>query len=336
MDEITIGLKERFCKDNNLNIKLFKEPFFTERLNLYDKQFNTLKKWDLFLNEIAEFETEQDYFDYYNKVKDNVMNFIKENESYQDFISCKMDKYRVEQKGIPSSSIFKETSSGKDFISIDLKKGCYSALRYFNKELVANTNSYEEFIGKFTDKTHIINSKYIRQVIFGNCNPKRQTTIEKYMMDKIMKELLPLDLKFVSYTDDEIVIEFDKNAKEKFDDIKLAVYIVTEKEDFEVHFEVFNVEKIKESEVYIKKFLDKSGIDIKCANHLMMPFVLRQLNDEKPNFSDFCYFDNGNLSVLVEVKNLQIENEFLSDFFKFYKETQVKINDIEKNINEIR
>ena len=55
MLEITTKLKERFCKDNNLNIKIFKEPYFTERLKLYDEKFDTLKKWEQFLKDIEEF-----------------------------------------------------------------------------------------------------------------------------------------------------------------------------------------------------------------------------------------------------------------------------------------
>ena len=59
--KITNKLKERFCKDNNLNIKIFQEPYFTQRLNLYDKQFDVLNKWNIFLSEISEFKTEEFY-----------------------------------------------------------------------------------------------------------------------------------------------------------------------------------------------------------------------------------------------------------------------------------
>ena len=37
--EITKNLKERFCKDCNIPIKIFDEPYFTERLELYDEHF---------------------------------------------------------------------------------------------------------------------------------------------------------------------------------------------------------------------------------------------------------------------------------------------------------
>ena len=85
--ELTEKLKERFCKDNNLNIKIFEEPYFTERIKLYDNKFNTIEKLNLFKQEIEEFDNEQEYFTYYNNVKDQVINFIKSTPEYQNFIT---------------------------------------------------------------------------------------------------------------------------------------------------------------------------------------------------------------------------------------------------------
>ena len=35
--EITKTLKEKFCKDNAIGIKIFDEPYFSDRLALYDR-----------------------------------------------------------------------------------------------------------------------------------------------------------------------------------------------------------------------------------------------------------------------------------------------------------
>lgn len=328
MDSITPRLKERFCKDNNLNIKIFKEPYFTERLNLYDKKFNTIEKWNLFINDISEFKNDEEYFAYYNKIKDKVINFIKEQPAFKQFNECDMNKYKVNTYNVPSANIFSESNNNKSFISIDLKKGCYTALRYFNKNLVANTNSYEEFLSRFTDKKSLINSKYIRQVIFGTCNPKRQTTIEKYMMGMMMDRLQKLDLNFVGYTDDEILIRYDEKSKPQMEMIKNIVYNTTKENDFDVHFEVFNIERVKSSDVYIKNFLDGKESEIKCANHLVMPFILRLLNNEHPQKNDFVFWDNKNLSLLLTVNELEIQNDLLNEYIpienKFIKSDEIE------------
>lgn len=329
MEEITIRLKERFCKDNNLNIRLYQEPYFMERLKLYDKKFNTLEKWNQFLNDIEEFKTDEEYFAYYNNVKDTVINYIKSQPAFENFRNDNFNKYKVKNYNIPSSNIFHESNNNKSFISIDLKKGCYSALRYFDKSIVANTDSYEEFLSKFTNKQSIINSKYIRQVIFGNCIAGRQTTVEKYMMSLMMDKLQELNLNFAGYTDDEIIICYDEKAKKSFDKIKEIVYKVTKENDFDVHFEVFNIERIKKSDVYVKNFLDKKEPEIKCANHLTMPFVLRILNDELPTPNDFVFYENKNLAILLELRELEISNESLDFKINKFKDTAqpIKNND---------
>ena len=222
--EVSEILKERFCKDNNLNIKIYTEPYFTERLTLYNNQFNTLSKFELFKKEIEEFKTEQDYLQYYNKVKNDVIDYIKACPAYKRLQNEDMNKFAIDNHKISKSQIYNASNDHESFISIDLKKGCYTAMRHYDKELVANTNTYEDFMRKFTDKEHIINSKYIRQVIFGACDPKRQTTIEKYLMSKMMEQFQQLDLDYDAYTDDEIIIRYNEKGKKEFEKIKEIVY----------------------------------------------------------------------------------------------------------------
>jgi hypothetical protein len=47
--KITSKLKECFCKDMGIPIKLFEEPYFESRLKLYDSAYGTLAKYGLFL-----------------------------------------------------------------------------------------------------------------------------------------------------------------------------------------------------------------------------------------------------------------------------------------------
>lgn len=183
---ITDRLKERFCKDCNVPLRLFKEPYFTDRLNLYDKYYNTLEKWDTFIKELENYKCEQDYFEEYNRVKDSAISDIKESFGYKQFIEDDMNKYAVTHTDLPTKDIFKPSNDGKLFISIDMRKANFSALKNYDSGIFDSVDTWEEFISRYTDNKHIINSKYIRQVILGNCNPKRQVTYEKYLMDGIL------------------------------------------------------------------------------------------------------------------------------------------------------
>lgn len=43
--EVSTKLKERFCKDCNIPLRLYQEPYFMDRLKLYDKFYGTMDKY---------------------------------------------------------------------------------------------------------------------------------------------------------------------------------------------------------------------------------------------------------------------------------------------------
>ena len=85
---MTPRLKHRFCKDANLPINIYEEPFFTKRLELFDPFFGTIEKWEVFQKDLEEagFENEEAYFEEYNRIKEAAINSIKESKTYQQFI----------------------------------------------------------------------------------------------------------------------------------------------------------------------------------------------------------------------------------------------------------
>lgn len=60
--EVSVKAKERFCKDCNIPLRLFQEPYFADRLELYDRFYGTLSKWELFEKELEKYHCEQDYY----------------------------------------------------------------------------------------------------------------------------------------------------------------------------------------------------------------------------------------------------------------------------------
>ena len=193
----SIQLRERFCKDCNIPLKLYQSPYFEERLKLYDPFYGTMEKWDIFLKELEKYKCEQDYFEDYNRVKEAAITSIKNTVAYQKFLTEDItNKFSIKNSAFSNHDIFKTYNDSKTFISIDMRKANFSALSCFYPEMFVGKSgiakSWEEFIGMFTDNEHIINSKYIRQVVLGNCNPKRQSIIEKHLMDNVLSYLLEL------------------------------------------------------------------------------------------------------------------------------------------------
>ena len=116
--DVSTRAKERFCKDCNIPIRLFQEPYFMDRLTLFDKFYGTLEKWNIFLDALQKYHCEQDYFEEYNRVKDATILSIKESEAYKRFNEEDMNKYCVTHKNLPNKDIFKPSNNGKLFIRI--------------------------------------------------------------------------------------------------------------------------------------------------------------------------------------------------------------------------
>lgn len=311
---ITTKLKERFCKDCNIPIHIFQEPYFTDRLKLYDYMYGTLEKWDTFVKELNKYHCEQDYFEEYNRVKDEAINYIKSTEAYKRFNEEDMNQYAVPYKNLPGKDIYHPDNDGKTFISIDMCKANFSSLKHYDIDMFGGVCTWELFIRKFTDNEHIINSKYIRQVILGNCNPKRHITYEKYLMSLILNKLLKwdsaLEERIVFFSNDEIVLDITNLNHEDKDILYFAINLITSSFKFPpLKVEMFNLHKINGIEGYLKEGIAPNCLSYyktKCVDNYMLPFVLRKLNGEEVTDSDKVFYHEGLLAQFIEVPKIEV------------------------------
>ena len=310
--DVSVRAKERFCKDCNIPIRLFQEPYFTDRLKLFDKFSGTLEKWNIFLEGLQKYHCEQDYFEEYNRVKDAAILSIKESEAYKRFNEEDMNKYRVTYENLPNKDIFKPSNDGKLFISIDMRKANFSSLYHYDNSMFSGAKTWEAFISKFTEKKHMINSKYMRQVILGNCNPKRHITYEKYLMNEVLDVLIKevgywFD-EIVFFSNDEIVIDMDNYAdcirNRNITKSKLEEYF-----DFPLNVELFYLHKINGTDGYYKeivKNINERSFEFKCLDNYMLPFVIRNFLGEEITDSDKVFYHEGLLAKFIEVPKLEV------------------------------
>ena len=310
--DVSVRAKERFCKDCNIPIRLFQEPYFTDRLKLFDKFYGTLEKWNIFLEGLQKYHCEQDYFEEYNRVKDAAILSIKNSEPYKRFNEEDMNKYRVTHENLPNKDIFKPSNDGKLFISIDMRKANFSSLYHYDNSMFSGAKTWEEFISKFTENKHIINSKYIRQVILGNCNPKRHITYEKHLMNEVLdvliKEIGYWFDEIVFFSNDEIVIDMDNYAdcirNRNITKSKLEEYF-----DFPLNVELFYLHKINGTDGYYKeivKDINERSFEFKCLDNYMLPFVIRNFLGEEITDSDKVFYHEGLLAKFIEVPKIEV------------------------------
>ena len=126
-------------------------------------------------------------------------------------------------------------------------------MNYVDKGIMFNSDNYHQFITKFTDIPLIVNSKYFRQVFFGQLNPSRVFTVETYMVYQILDYIsgvLPFKYEINSINADEIVLTYDpaeyfKDAYTKWtneDILTILPSMLIRDLGIEVHLEFFTLE----------------------------------------------------------------------------------------------
>lgn len=207
---------KRFVNDFSLPIQVPTNEMIPYYVELYDPVYSTKQKWDMFKSVVSKFSTEEEFVDYCYKLTDEVINTIKSTEAYEYFKNCDIDAIlpiHNELFEIPykkSINLYKQTNDGKYFISIDLRKANYQALRFFDSDIVLGSDTYEDMIERFTNEEYFKQSKSIRQIIFGNLDTKRIPHCERFLTEKVLdwvnKTNYPKD-KIIEFTTDELILE---------------------------------------------------------------------------------------------------------------------------------
>jgi hypothetical protein len=157
-------------------------------------------------------------------------------------------------KNVPDTNIYNQSSVGKTFVSIDLKKANFQALKYINPDIVFNAETYEDMIDMFTPEKneYFRTSKYTRQVIFGKLNPKRTITIEKYIMSMVYEyinesmEKIFSECELIAYKSDELIYEVsDNNLDDIEQSFKNFEYLIAYSLKIDVRIELFKVGRIE-------------------------------------------------------------------------------------------
>lgn len=240
-----------------------------------------------------------------NETKDKIIETIKSNEEYKKFLSStKIPSYPDGYVG--KSSIYNSKYTDKYFLSIDIKSANWMCLKR-NTNLSFN-GSWTDFVGMFTQSKFIQESKYFREIVFGELGSKK---IDKFMSEIIYeleeiisKSYFSTQLNKICCTRDEIIYEIIKPVD--FDFVSFVENIKQIDPDFSIYrVESFYLRQLKPYDYFIKE-IDKSN-DPKSHKiqfkNIPKHFVLQVIKyytkkpidplDKKFMFENFiCSFDN--------------------------------------------
>lgn len=294
--------RNHFCKENNLPIKVFESPIFEDRLKLLDPLYKSLSKAQVFEVETVHFAGIDDYRDEYTRIKEEAAARIQSSEAYKRLITTDFNVYRVPPVTYNKSKVYSEEHSGDYFLGFDLIQANFNAMKYFDNEIVGGFDTYEEFIGQFTDMSNIINSKYVRQVIFGMCCPNRQVTLERYLMHFIYSEIERLGLSgyVTQMSEDEIILNIKEHAE-----LETAIQNVALKHGFQVRAEKYRLYKCEGANAYFKVFSDGT-VKQKCGSSIDVPFVMRAYLGQDVTDNDKVFMYEGRKSLLLDYPEIKI------------------------------
>lgn len=286
-----MSFRRRFVKDYNLPINIVDSPYFEYYMETYD-WFPKKEYEELVIDIKSRFGGNVNlWLEEYAEMRDEIITTIENTDAYREFNSCDMKKWEVpkEMKNFPDLNIYNQSSVGKIFISIDLKKANFQALKWVNPDIVLDSDTYEDLIDSWGyDSEYMRTSKYTRQVIFGKLNPKRTITVEKYIMSKVYDVVMTdkvnfineYDATLVAFKSDELIFEVSAEnpviGSEPL--FKYLKQIIKDKVGVDVHIDLFKVGRIecKNSnditvDCYIRTNLLTGEEKLKSASQIFYP-----------------------------------------------------------------
>ena len=247
-------LSNVFLCDTGIPVKTVSPEIFTEQM----EESGNLEKWTSFVEMInGRFSGNcGEFLDYRHWFKDTLVNAIN-NEHYKSFNEMDMGRFAERHPDFVNvqKSIWNHSNDGAACMSVDLRQANFQAMKYVDPRIVLNCDTWEELCRKFTDCEYLVESKHIRQFVFGSLNPGRHATVERHMMGLVHDTILGNDImkgligsgivKLCAVSVDELVYKTDANtasliAKSGID--RVICESVRNRNGFDVRVDVFTIE----------------------------------------------------------------------------------------------
>jgi len=319
-------LAKRFVSDFDFPVSMVNDyRMFHYQLELYEPELKTLTRWKELQQMIKErFGSDTDAFvEYYNKVRNDIIMKTYESTAYQEFNNMDMSRFAVKDRPqVSKNNVYNCENDGKMFLSVDLRRANFQALKYVNRRIFNGAQTYEEYVGQFTDLDYLKTSKYTRQVIFGQLNPSRHTTVEQYLINQVYKTMLTLDyLPFnastglVSMSNDELVFIIDRlyNPKSYSECI---VQDIKTKTGLDVHvdaYELHGYSLVSDSNCTHKEFFVKKDIETGREEFICMPLQFHMMGWKLYHKQQICpedklfIYENGICRFCEDFRLITIE-----------------------------
>lgn len=248
------------------------------------------------------------FYAYSASVRDVIIKHISSKPEYDALNNMKLPAYEHTEK----KQLYQANNNNQVFVSLDLIKANFNCLKHYDSALVDNL-TYNKFIKQFTPYDYFVESKQLRQVIFGNLNPKRQQYLQKMIMSQLITKVRENDslanviMEISASSSDEVVFKLMPNVDVNAVVVEIKTMLSqTEFEDmikvscFILRVKHFKADSSKVHEFYLKEDYFTQQVEIKSVSGCYYPQVYKLVHDLpifKPEMEFFymeskCMFQN--------------------------------------------
>ena len=262
-----------------------------EHFDYYLSQLSKVNRYKELPNWVSLYEKAEDeigdLYEFRMRKSDEIIKFLQNTRAYNEL---NLDNLIPD---LPISKSF-QYEEDKKYISIDMRKANWSVLKSYDPPFANELpNSYEELLSKFEMPEVFVNSKSLRQYIFGNINPRRQAKAQRVVMQGIIDmfknsnmtlECIKNDELIYSYTDisylkSEVLSKIDAS---KF---KTKLFTIKRVEDFRIDF----VHDEEENLLYKEM--------VGCNGNRFFLLLKKYIFEEPLDIRDLYFRMDGNLAI---------------------------------------
>lgn len=323
-----LELRHRFIEDTALPIQVIQSPYFEDRLSLFNKEFGAKEKYEKYISFVKENYGDdthkflEEYFAIRSRIIDDRANSVAFKAFNEDKEITSLFKDFKPVIGNVNPYTQEQVKEGNNcFLTFDMKKANFQALRKINPEIVLNAENYHDFIMNYADEKWewIADSKRTRQIIFGQLNPKRTMQVEKVFIGQLVEVLSKYEsiakyFTLFSMNSDELIYKL--NAGEDFNNAidavsnelyenalnKKGIFTQTgihyRAEFFKLNCHMFKSHNTdRHTQVYVKDFILNGTKEYKCADVKYFPQTYKLINNLEIKDTDLVFFhDNMELA----------------------------------------
>lgn len=293
MRDINQVMNKNFIRTFKLPIAVDREPYFSYFLNLLDPYYDTLRKFEMFKKS---FDAHGEMMFKNNAlILNDTLKYLSQKPEYVRFSKMDMKPFQ-KSLSISKRDLYTTGNEGRVYISIDLVKANFQSLKLVEPTLFDGHTTFNDFaISRGFDEV-LLNSKITRQVIFGGLSPARQQSIQQFMMEKIIIDLIGKGFKkegIFSLSSDEMFFE---DVGYDLEEIKETASRL----GYEIRVERFDLVKPFERAYFVKEGRDGSREFKMVSTAVMAEFIKKYEGRPLEDIDLYFYDENKRLSKFIE------------------------------------